>query len=92
MFNLIGIIIVMTLFIEIYFKFVFTEPIPGDILEWKNEEYKVILWDGFDYYDVHLEAKDGRVVKVDLHEISDAKIKGLGIVRLHRYFKEVLGV
>lgn len=68
------------------------EPFPGDILIWNGKKYKVILWDGFDFYDFHLEDENGQLVKVDLHEIKDAKVTGIGIVRLFRYFREITGL
>lgn len=80
------------LFSEILLWSIQDEPIPGDILLWKDKKYKVILWEGFDYYDLHLENEEGQITKVDLHEIQDARITGLGVVRIFRYFREVTGI
>lgn len=70
----------------------FIDPILGDIIEWRGKEYKVIDWDGFDYYDYILEDKDGQITKVYEWELTFAKIKGLGIQRAYRYFREVCGI
>lgn len=67
----------------------FIDPILGDIIEWRGQEYKVIDWCGYDYI---LEDKDGQITKVYEWELIFANIKGLGIQRIYRYFREVTGI
>lgn len=89
--ELIFLCLILVVVAEILMLF-FIDPILGDIIEWRGQEYKVIDWGGFDCYDYILEDKNGQITKTYEWELTFAKIKGLGIQRIYRYFREVTGI
>lgn len=70
----------------------FSDPIPGDIIEFEGKTFKVVNEEFYDSIDYVLIDEKGVKIRATEWDLYFANIKGLGIQRMYRYFREITGI
>lgn len=70
----------------------FYDPIPGDIIVWRGKTFKVVNEECYDSFDYVLIDEKGAKIRATEWDLYFAHIKGLGIQRMYRYFREITGI